>query len=276
MSCLEFPVCVNDLWFKPSTLTVHSVIRRVPGEPQTLVVRASDGLLYQVKMPASLQGPNELTNQVLGAELARCLGMPVRSWKPIEFSQKLIDSEPLCFPKPGSGLTPPAPGRYLASRALGRDGEERAYEILPGPWLHRVDNRDDFAGMLVLDLWANRLATRKAVFIPSASRFSFTAIFLHDGLMFGGYSGEQEKLPGAALYADLRAYDLPNLRQQCLRWTRKLLAIDEFALRRLESSIPSEWMVPNYIDQTTTMLRARKQKLHHLIDEELTLIAKNR
>lgn len=46
-------------------LTVNEVVRKLRDDSQSVLVRASDGLLYWVKLMSGFDGPNALANQVL-------------------------------------------------------------------------------------------------------------------------------------------------------------------------------------------------------------------
>jgi hypothetical protein len=258
--------------YSATVLRVNTVLRRLRGGSQSVLVRASDGYVYWVKMLAGYQGPNVLANEVLGNELARYLGISVPDWSPIEFSKDCIEANPLCWPELGSGLPRPSPGMYFATRASGQDECEAAYEILPGNWLNKISNRDDFAGMLALDVWTNQVGSRKAIFVPSPDRSLITAVFIENSQMFGGFWGSEEQSRGAALYSDPRVYANSDLEQACDRWLQKIAAIDESVLRRLARFIPQEWTVPNYLEQTISKLRTRRRNLQQLLARELALI----
>lgn len=262
----------SSLGYSATVLRVNTVLRKLRGGSQSVLVRASDGFLYWVKMLAGLQGPNVLANEVLGNELARYLGVSVPNWSPIEFSRDCIEANPLCRPEPGSGLPRPSPGLYFATRAVGQNECEGIYEILPGNWLSGVSNRDEFFGMLTLDVWANQVGSRRAVFVPSSDRSLITAVFIENSQMFGGFWGRDEQRPGAALYPDGRVYASSNLKQSCDRWLREIAAIDETLLLRLGRFIPQEWAVSNYLEQTVSKLRTRQRHLQHLLARELRLI----
>jgi hypothetical protein len=221
---------------------------------------------------SGFDGPNALANEVLGSELARHLGITVPDWSPIEFSRDFLDSNPLCWPEPGTGLPKPSPGKYFATRALGQDDGEAVYEILPGNWQNRIGNRDDFVGMLILDIWTNQVGNRKAVFVPSADRSLITAAFIENGQMFGGFWGSQGQRPGTALYADRRVYANSDLKQACHRWLRKIRTIDEAVLCRLVGLIPGEWKVRGYLGQVASILQNRERLLEQLLEQELKLI----
>jgi hypothetical protein len=174
----------------PAVLEASSIVRELNGETHTVLVRASDGLLYVVKMMDARQGANIQANKALGNELAKYLGLPVPEWRAIEFSEACMERYFLFhwtgseswIDRPGSGL-------YFGSRALVQDDPDAVYKDLPENWLDRIGNRDDFAGMLLLDLWANQVGSRKAMFVVASDGASVSAVFTGNGTMFGGVSG---------------------------------------------------------------------------------------
>ena len=80
-------------WYSSTGLTASAVLRSLSGGSQTVLARPSDGFLNLVKMMASLQDPNVLTNEVLGNQLARYLELSVPNWRPIEFSKNCLESK---------------------------------------------------------------------------------------------------------------------------------------------------------------------------------------
>jgi hypothetical protein len=70
------------------------VLRWLLGRSQTVLVRASHGFLYVVKMMAGRQWPNVLANGVMCNRLARYLGLSAPSWRPIKFSKGCLERKP--------------------------------------------------------------------------------------------------------------------------------------------------------------------------------------
>src|ERR1022692_1935477 len=66
-------------------LKASAILKRLSGGLHTVLVKASDGFLYVVRMMDSFQGPNVLANEALGNELAKYLGIsvPTRTTSPL-------------------------------------------------------------------------------------------------------------------------------------------------------------------------------------------------
>ena len=257
----------------PAVLRPVDLLRRMGDECGTVLVRASDGLLYCVKMAGNLLGPNVLANEAMGSELAKYLGLPVPAWQPIEFSADFLDENPLSFRKSDSEFVSPQPGLYFASRAVDQDGCGAVQAALPASWFSGNGNPNDFVGMLILDLWANRVGQRKAVFRPFFNLKGVSAVFIDNSLMFGGAWGREVQRPGEALYADHRVYDGKHASRIIAFWLDQIHAINEKTLLGLSRSIPREWKTSSFFEHTAAMLTIREARLAELVCKEMRLIA---
>jgi len=257
----------------PLLLRAEEVLDEHRSSYQNVLVRASDGLLYSVKLLASLEGPNALSNQIIGTELGRYLGLPIPNWSILELSGSCFRQIVASCSHFGNGIRP-RPGVYFASRALSFGIGAADYQILPQKWFHRISNRNDFLGMLVLDLWTNRTGQRKALFTRSRETGLLTAFFAHNWQMFGGCWGDELQKSGTALYQDLRIYSGLDLEQETNWWLNRVRSIDSRLPIRMGSFVPSEWRDSGHIEQISRQLRNRQQCLEQLVEQEMKLIIK--
>jgi hypothetical protein len=259
----------------PAVLEASSIVKELSGESHTVLVRASDGLLYVVKMTDGLLGANIQANKALGNELAKYLGLSVPEWRPIEFSDTCMERYFL-FHWTGSEswLDRPGSGLYFGSRALVQDDPDAVYKELPENWLNKISNRDDFAGMLLLDLWANQVGNRKAMYVVSSDGTTVSAVFTGNGKMFGGFSGREEQRRGVALYHDRRVYAGLDINRAFSLWLQKAVAMDEDMFLRLARTVPRQWHDSGYLQAVASQLQIRKWRVAQLLDEEIGLIAK--
>jgi hypothetical protein len=237
-----------------------------------MLVRASDGDTYVVKLMGNPEGPNVLANEALGTELARHLGLSVPEWRAIEISDEFLDQHKLCWFETASGLVRPNAGLHFASRVIGQDTSTSVYEVLPGGWISRIDNRDDFVGMLMLDVWANHTDNRQSVFVRNPITQQLTAVFVNNGHMFGGPSGQDAYRRGAAMYLDRRVYEGLDINGTVDRWLQRVRGIDESVLLQLAKSIPSAWMSGRYLEEFVAQLQIRKEALEQLLRQETMLV----
>ena len=266
--------CFRSRRESSSALAAVAVLRKMRGGSQSVLLRATDGALYVVKMMGNPQGPNVLANEVLGNELANYLGLPVPVWRPIYLSDEFLDRNWLCWFESVSGLVRPSAGLHFASLALGEDSSARAYEVLSGACLSRIGNRTDFVAMLVLDLWASNTDNRQAIFVRGADTQLITAVFVDNGHMFGGPHGQQQLRRGGALFLDRRVYAGLGLRKMFSQWLRRVRSINEGVLLGLARSIPDEWMSKDYLTQVISQLRVRQIALSELLENEMSLVGR--
>ena len=259
----------------PAILEASSIVKELSGESHTVLVRASDGFIYVVNLMDARQGANIQANKALGNELAKYLGLSVPEWRPIEFSEACMErfflfhwtGSESWIDRPGSGL-------YFGSRAVVQDDPEAVYKELPENWLNRIGNRDDFAGMLLLDLWANQVGNRKAMYVVASDGATVTAVFTGNGTMFGGFSGREEQRRGVALYRDRRVYAGLDVNRAFSLWLQKAVAMDEAMFLRLARGVPRQWHDSGYLQGVASQLQIRKWRVAQLLEEEISLIAK--
>jgi hypothetical protein len=255
-----------------SFLKAGTALRCLPNRAQSVLVRASDGNTYGVKMLGNTRGPNVLANEALGAELARHLGLTVPRWRSIEMSDEFLDRNNLCWFKTSSEHFRPIAGLHFASPIIGQDASTAVYEVLPGEWISRVDNREDFVGMLLLDIWANHTDNRQSVFTRDLATQKLTAIFVDNGHMFGGPSGQEVYRRGSAMYLDRRVYEGLDMKGALNRWLERVRSIDKCVLLRLAESVPNAWMSERYLEKVISQLQIRKGALEQLFHHETNLI----
>jgi len=257
-----------------NVLKAATVIRRLHGGSQSVMLRASDGSLHVVKMMGGPSGPNVLANEVLGNELARHIGLTVPEWNRIELSDEFLDRNPECWFESAIGLVRPQSGLHFASRMVGQEEENALFEILPSAWLSRICNRNEFIGMLALDLWGNHNDNRQAVFVKGSECGVLTAAFIDNGHMFGGPMGCEEYRPGRAPYLDVRVYAALGSNQTLGRFLKKILSIDASTLRDLARAIPCEWRTKGYVERVVALLLSRQRTLGLIVQAELQIISR--
>jgi len=241
----------------------------LPGKSQSVLVRASNGLLYVVKLLAGLNAPFALSNEILGTELARYLGLSVPNWTLIELTEDWFRRSFANWPGPEGWGIRPHPGIYFASRGLGHGYEEEILEVLPDLWFDTVTNRNDFIGMLILDLWTNRAGQRKALFVPGPEKGKYTALFGDNLQMFGGPWADAQQKVGDVLFHDHRIYWALDFERECNWWLGRIGSIDPSIVMRLARSIPSQWIDLNHIEQIRILLGARQNRLEDLLAREI-------
>ncbi len=213
-------------------------VRNLRGGSQPILARASDGLLYVVKFANNLQGPNLLFNEGAGSELYRACGLPVPEWRPLVVSDSFLDKNPDCWIQTPKGRLRPSSGLCFGSRFLEGNGK-RLFEILPGFMFKRVRNQTSFWLAWLIDVCAEHVDNRQAIFVEDAEGW-LDAYFVDHGHLFGGPNADLKRHFGASRYLDQRIYGQISS-DALLDLETVLYALDSDKLRQQIEAIPAEW-----------------------------------
>ena len=224
------------------------------GGSQPILAQAGDGLLYIVKFNNNLQGANLPFNESIGAELYQAAGLAAPSWKPMRVTNTFLDRNPDCWIQTPEGRLRPESGLCFGSRFLGGEGI-RLQEILPGTYLKRVSNQQDFWLAWLIDICAGHADNRQAIFRETAQG-DLNAFFFDNGHLFGGPTGELRPHFMASRYLDSRMYQ--NVSSQYLKGLKKAVtALDVDKLWQRARALPEQW-------KATSALNAFEQCLQRI------------
>ncbi len=245
---------------------VARFIRGLRGGSQPILAQASDGLTYVVKFINNPQGPNVLFNESAGTELYRAFGLSVPQWKPLFVSDSFIDDNPDCWMQTANRRQRPESGLCFGSRFVGGDGGA-IFEWLPNGRVKRVRNRSSFWLAWMVDICADHMDGRQAVYLEDAEG-NLTAFFVDHGFMFGGPNGDKWRSPLSGRCVDRRVYgDLsPNGRMN-LRRIAKRLNVDRL-WRRIEA-VTGDWKTQSALAHAETCLNrlSNGELLRALVDK---------
>ena len=221
-----------------------------------------DGHLYVVKPTCSSQGPNVLANEILGNLLAREFGLPVPVDSIVSVATDVLKEAgpPAWFKLDGSGYVVPAGGDFYGSRFVGEpEGAKRTIQYIGSSEIARLSNREDFLGMLILDVWANHQDVRQAVYSQIVPGRSLYATFIDHGQMFGGARCKWTE-KSYCFYYHMDVYkDLWN-EEAVGFWTSRFRARAKFVLANYLDGIPRGWYDCNHKDAAAVLLN----RLNHL------------
>jgi hypothetical protein len=226
------PALVNNL-------TVSFFHRRLRGYSQPILVQASDGLPYVVKFPNNPQGPNLLFNEGVGSELFRACGLSVPAWKVLTVSEDFLDRNPDCWIQTQGRPLRPAAGLCFGSQFLGGFGK-RIFEILPSSSFKLIRNSASFWLAWLIDVCAEHIDNRKAIFIENAEGW-LDPFFVDHGCLFGGGNAESRRNVYAPRYLDPRIYPAVSY-EALIDFEDVLQALDVDRLWQRLDLIPEEWV----------------------------------
>lgn len=177
---------------------------KLRGGSQPVLVETSDGALVVLKFRNNPQGPNVLFNECAGQELYRACGLEIAPWFPVLVSDEFLDRNPGSWMSTSDGVKRPESGLCYGSRFLGFP-DARLLEVLPGSYLSRIRNRNDFWLAWLVDVCAMHTDARQALYIQDQNGHLLTH-FVDMGNMFGGPCGLKQPHLLASRYLDSRVY----------------------------------------------------------------------
>jgi hypothetical protein len=215
-------------------------IRRMRGGAQSQLMRCSDGHRYVVKFQNNPQGLRVLVNELLGTLLARLLDLPTATPAVVYVCDELINvTSELCIELPKSRM-PFQPGPQFGSRYILDPRRHAAVDYFPDALISQVQNRRDFAGMLVFDKWTCNTDGRQVLFPRNG--LNYKAVMIDQGFCFNAGEWNFPDAPLRGRYTRTCVYDGIQGIDDFEPWLSKLEAeIDEHAIWKCAAHIPPDW-----------------------------------
>jgi hypothetical protein len=217
------------------------------GGSQSQLLRCSDGHSYVVKFQNNPQGIRTLANEVLGALLARALGLPVPDIAIVDVCERVIRYSGDLSIQLKNGSVPCQAGPCFGSRHLGsRLGQQNSeifacYDILPEALLCDVENLSDFAGMLVFDKWTGNTDNRQVVLVPSEGH-GYRAVMIDHGYCFHNSAWVFRDVSFAGLYRGYNVYRAIDGIHAFEPWLDRLeRSVNISRIKEIARSVPPEW-----------------------------------
>lgn len=273
-------LCAIDIAFHSCLSAVRAVVfvSRLNGASQPSIVMTTRAGLYVLKL-RDFSGPFGLINESVGAALMRLMGLPVPEWRPMQITDEFLDRNRGVWFRGVHGnqaAIRPTPGLHFGSRVTLSSGGAPTYQIVPASWAHRIANRSDYVGALLLDLWTNHCDRRQSLLLTDPSTGSLRAVFIDNDNLFGGFHGDETTCPQRIVASSLALYEGVWTEKNIAFWKRKIDAIDETTLDAVFAAIPREWADPSRISAMRAQLRRRRRLLESLIDETSRFFASHR
>jgi len=246
-------------------IVVSRTLRTIAGGAKGRLSLCDDGIHYVINCPNNPRGPNVLANEFIGSVLLHALDLPTAQWRPVRYPSTLR----CVFEFDGrSRLHDSKCDLHFASELLRPSFEGRLYSYLPSSFVQRIENRRDFLGALVFDIWAGSTDIRRATYVEDYTKRTFKAVFIDNGHLFGGENWEFTLRPGVAiclernLYADL--IDSVTIDA----WITRIETIIPQMLPSLLNSVPTQWYNGD-IARLQDTLHYRAESLRSLFWEEI-------
>jgi len=249
----------------PNHVVVEQVLRKMRGGAQSQLALCKYVTHYIIKCPNNPQGPNVLANELIASALMGALDLPTPRWRLARHSSPFGCE----FELGGKSRLPHSKcDLHFASELLKPSSKGRLYSYLPSSFVQRIENRRDFLGALVFDVWAGSTDVRQAVYVEDHTRKTFKAVFIDNGHLFGGPNWDFVRRPGDSIclekevYADL--FDPLTIESWISRIGKKVARLLPTVLR----TVPAEWYKGDIMRLEDTLL-ARASSLGTLFLGEM-------
>lgn len=223
---------------KRAVLLAVEAGRRMPGGSQSQLMRAEDGNHYVVKFPNNPQGIRILANEMLGAALARLLGLPVPQIVVIRVIKEMIRITTGMVIELGRSRKPCQAG--LCCGSLIRLDARCFLPCMLSPEL--LENPADFLGMIVFDKWTGNTDGRQVSFVPNDSRTLSRVTMIDQGYCFAGqdWAFRDGALQGISYFRNM--YRQVAGLEDFEPWLNRLEREINFEmLKHAAESVPPQW-----------------------------------
>ncbi|MGH9416285.1 MAG: HipA family kinase [Terriglobales bacterium] len=243
-------------------------VRPMRGGAQSHLLRAEDGHYYVVKFTNNPQGRRILANELLGARLARGLGLPVPPVALVEVPPSLVDRSPGLVLRIQGALVPCSSGLQFGSRFPLPDPHAPIWDYLPEPGLELIANRRDFAGMLVFDKWTCNCNGRQVIFCRPGARRPLQVFMVDQGFCFNGEDWKFPDSPLRGVYCRNMVYAGVAGWPSFEPWLSNVENYDPEAIYALADEVPPAWTGGyDALEQLLANLVRRRQRVREQISQ---------
>jgi hypothetical protein len=251
------------------------------GGAQAHLLQADDGHFYVVKLRNNPQHRRILINEWIASTFLQHLQLAAPETAIVRLSAEFIESTPEIGIALGTQKVPATPGWHFGSRYPGNPERVTAYDFVPDVILNRIENRNDFFGILVFDKWTGNADARQSIFVrarlreyvPSfqghALRTGFLALMVDHGYIFNGPHWSFADSPLSGLYYRTKIYESVKGLDDFQPWLDRVTNFPEEVVDDAVSRLPTDWLNGDRdsMYQLLETLMARRRRVPRLIED---------
>ncbi len=239
------------------------------GGAQSHLMLGADHNLYVVKFQNNPQHLRVLANELLATRLAEAAGLTVPGCEVIEVSEWLIANAAELDMELGRSREPCLPGLQFGSRFVGGLMPGMVVDYLPDEALLAVKNREEFAGMLVLDKWTGNGNGRQAVFTKKPREKRYLATFIDQGYCFNAGEWKFADAPIRGVYGRNAVYGEIRGWESFEPWLSRIETMAAEKIWSIAETVPPEWYGGDLaaLERLMEQLIERRSRVRELIGE---------
>ena len=253
------------------------LVRKMRGGAQAHLLQASDGNFYVVKFLNNPQHRRILVNEWIAATFLEYLGLSTPPVAMIRISEEFLNANPDVHIQLGRERRAPPPGWHFGSRFPGDSDRTAVYDFLPDSLLEKIENLEEFRGMLAFDKWIGNADSRQAIFFrarvqerrPGAPspRLGFVAQMVDNGYVFEGPHWRLTDSLLQGLYFRPLVYRSVRGWADFEPWLERIRRFPEDLVDQAVKQIPSAWLEGDQdeFERLLARLLSRCQRVPDLI-----------
>jgi hypothetical protein len=180
----------------------------------------------------------------------------------------------------GSREIPVVNGLHLGSLCPVNPDKQAIFDFLPHKLLQKTVNLEDFAAVLVMDMFLGQTDRRQTIFVRARSekQLSFRAYFIDHGMVFGGSAWHFESSKADHFYFDRLIYSRIAVASLCERTVEQIEMFTDTDLNDTATEVPAAWFAPGDRDALGNLyssLNKRKSRLRSLVANQLQSLHTN-
>ena len=232
----------------------RKLIRKMRGGAQAHLIEADDDKFYVVKFQNNPQHRRILVNEWIASRCLDYLQIAVPAAALVQLSEQFLLENPEVYIQLGTTRSPVAAGWHFGSRFPGDPATAAVYDFLPDSLLSKVENLNEFLGILVFDQWTANSDARQSIFrrarLKEFARVSsvhplrtgFFALMMDHGYIFNGPHWDYSNSPQQGLYSRPMVYEKVEGWESFQPWLDRVIHFPESVLDEAYRSIPPEWV----------------------------------
>jgi len=248
------------------------------GGAQAHLLECDDGHFYVVKFSNNPQHRRILTNEWIASVFLDYLQISTPPTAIVELTPEFLNENSDVHIQLGSRHLGVEPGWHFGSRYPGDPNKLMVYDFIPDLLLEKVENRNEFLGILAFDKWISNADARQSIFFRARlrewsparerqPRLGFVTQMLDHGYIFGGPHWSFSDSPLQGLYFRPVVYRNVRSLDDFEPWLDRLVHFPDIVFDQAQKQIPPQWLAGDEaaLDALLTKLLARRRRIPDLI-----------
>jgi hypothetical protein len=262
-------------------VNARRLIRKMRGGAQAHLLEADDGHFYVVKFRNNPQHRRVLVNEWIASTFLQYLQVAAPETAIVRISPEFAAQNPDVFIALGNEKRSVDPGWHFGSRYPGDPNRVAVYDFVPDTLLERIENRNEFLGVLAFDKWTGNADARQSIFLRArlreyvpafqghSLRMGFLAMMVDHGYIFNGPHWSYADSPLMGLYFRSSVYSHVRGWDDFQPWLDRIVNFPEEVFDDALSRMPAEWLNGDRdaLHSLLEKLMARRRRVPDLIED---------